>query len=180
MVLKKYLIIGLICFLVGAALCGVVFYCLREQPSPVTKPTTELTVNPSSEAVKKADKAVKVTHEFTIAKPDKMAPGDKQTVPVSIKVKDVTTNTTTETTGAAEATKTETGDIQVSLPETIVVDTPKPPPKTNELGIMYNGDKVIYYKKDLVNVWGVAPWLGASYNVDDKELKFMAGACIRW
>lgn len=186
--MKKYIVIGLICFLIGAALCGAVFLWIN-RPGPATDPpvadppVTQLTVNPTPEITKKAETVKEVTHVLTIKQPDKMSPEVKQTVPVAVRVKDINTNTIQEATATAEAVKTETGDIDVTLPETIAIDVPKAPPKLNELGMYYDGDKVIYYKRDLLTVGNkiqAAPWLGAAYNVDDKEFKLMVGMAIRW
>jgi hypothetical protein len=177
--LKKYLYAALIGFVIAIVLCGAIFLWLN-RPGPVADPKPEVTINPSPEALKKAETVKEINHTMTIKQPDKMTVDKPVAVPVTVKVKDVTTNTVQEATATAEAVKTPEGDIKVTLPEVIAVDVPKAPPKTNEAGVMYDGDLTVYYKKDLVNVWGVAPWVGAAYNVGNKEFKMAAGVSVRW
>ena len=60
------------------------------------------------------------------------------------------------------------------------IDVPSQPLKRNEVGIIYDRDWIVYYKRELANIGPASLWTEVSYDFDDDDLKLAVGASVKW
>lgn len=212
--MKKNLIFGLISFLIGAIICGALFLCFQPRPGPAKatiNPTPKEEKKADQVySIKQTGKVGGWTPLPPAPVPvpaDPLRPAAAETKPglfegqsVTVPIEgQITTVITDKHTGQeiGRGVHPVTGETVVTverdrvLVDTIfqdefvmAVDVVEASKKKNELGAIYTGETIAYYKRELVNLnlskVEVAPWVGAAYNFDDNKASPMVGLSVRW
>jgi len=76
--------------------------------------------------------------------------------------------------------ETITVETNISSELNFAVDIPNQQPKQNEIGIIYDGDWIAYYRRELINIGSATLSAGISYDFDDNDFKLTVGASFKW
>ena len=152
--------------------------------------------NPTIKTAPDAIESSKQTFEYkSSSEPQKSIQGNLElftvTVPVAGEIESVFIDKrtgeelgrgTTPVKGETIMTIGETVQVETifSDEQKFSIDVPSRPLKRNEIGIIYDGDWIAYYRRELINIGSATLSAGISYDFDDNDFKLTVGASFKW
>lgn len=132
--------------------------------------------NPSSESKKSIQGD---SESFTVVVP---VTGEVESVFIDKRTDEELGRGATPVKGETTVTVGETVQVETVFRDELKfsIDVPSRPLKRNEVGIIYDRDWIVYYKRELANIGQVSLWTEVSYDFDDDDLKLAVGASVKW
>jgi len=167
---------------------------IRNEAKPASVATDNVKVKLITKNTTKVEGKTQISGEANVEKKS-LVNGDSVTVPVTGKTEITYVDKTGQTLGQGNQevsgeTKITVKNDQIQTNTTLTgtskvqVVTQTEPKKRHELGYLYNGESIMYYKYDFISfkVWKVeaSAFVGGEINVDDKDSKGYVGVRTRF
>lgn len=187
--MKKYLYGTLIGFVIGMTSVGVILKITQQHP-----PRMAVTENPILIQEREADMVLSETRTLNAAgrvsvTSDINMPvvvpvtGEVQTIYTDKRTGEVIGSGRHQVIGETQVTVTQSEvEVETRLEDitVVAVDFSQPSLRRNEIGILNDGDWIVYYKFDLANIGLVSPWVGTAYNFSDDDFVVAFGVTARF